>query len=301
MNSSTNDGTSGYLLFAHNNNSIDYAGLALCNALLIKKHCKQTRAVALITDEYTQAYLDEHHGSDLVSRAFDHVIIDSLDHRQFASRRYHDTRYTTFSDEYHNSNRPNALRLSPFDETMMVDVDYLILDDTLDMIWGSVEDFMCNTKTIDLDHKANNFGFDNRFNDMSIPLYWATAVYFKKTPLAERIFELMEFVREHYVYYQYLYRFMPSGYTRNDYALSIAIHMLNNMMEYQSVATLPVPHILFSMENDELHDFRDGTCIITTEPEQGDFRVHAVRANVHMMNKRAIARKMPELISYAIS
>ena len=301
MNSSTNESSRGYLLFAHNNASIDYACLALCNALLIKKNLLTVTDVALVTDHDTLEYMIEFNGQELVNRAFEHIIFSDAHISEARPRRYHDTRYTTFADAYYNIDRPNAYSLSPFEETMMIDVDYLILDNTTDMVWGSVDEFLCNTKTRDLDHKSNNFGFDNRFNDMSIPLYWATAVYFRKTPLSKIIFELMGFIREHWVYYQYLYRFLPSGYFRNDFALSIAIHIANNLMEYGSVPPLPVPHILFSMEHDEMHAFGDGKCMITSEPDMGQFYLHAVNANLHMMNKRAIVRHKNDIINYALS
>lgn len=289
----------GYLIYAHNNDNIDYASLAVCNALLIKKHLREN-AVALVTDSHTARYMEQLYDPGILRMAFDRIIYDDSITNS-ASRRYHDTRYTTFTDSYNNTNRPNALDLSPFDETVLIDSDYLMLDNTMDLVWGNFEDFMCNRKTSDLNHKVDNFGFDNRFSDMSIPLYWATAVYFRKTEKSKLIFQMMNFIKENYVYYQYLYQFAPTGYFRNDHALSIAIHLLNNLMEYGSIASLPNNRLLFSMEEDEMHGFIDGACVITSEPEQGDFRLHVVSQNVHVMNKRAIIRNKDKIINYAIS
>ena len=290
----------GYVMFAHNNPSIDYGTLALCNALLIKKNL-QENAVALVTDQGTIGWIEQQYTDEIIRRAFDRIIIDEPNDSEAGSRRFHDTRYTNFVDSYKNTNRPNVFDISPFEETVMIDSDYLMLDDSMDLVWGNMEDFMCNRKTADLDHRINNFGFNNRFNDMSIPLFWATALYFRKTEKSKLIFQMMNFVKENYAYYQYLYQFSHSGYFRNDYALSIALHLLNNLMEYGSVKPLPVDHLLFSMEEDELHAFRDGACIITTEAKQGDFHLHKVSRNVHMMNKRAILRNSTEIMTYAIS
>jgi hypothetical protein len=289
----------GAIMFAHNNPSIDYGTLALCNALLIKKNLKRL-PVALISDSGTISHLEKNYSDNVMRKAFDRIILDENTDSSIGQRRFNDTRYTVFTEGYKNTNRTNAYNLSPFDETLMVDVDYLMLDNTMNLVWNNTEDFMCNRKTIDLNHAVNAFGFDNRFNEMSIPLYWATAVYFRKTEKSRLIFELMNFIKENYAYYQYLYRFNHSGYFRNDYALSIAIHMTNNLMEYGSVSPLPVNHILFSMEHDELHQFKDGNCMITSEPVQGEFRMHSVSSNVHMMNKRAILRSKDEIIEYAI-
>ena len=289
----------GYLIYAHNNPTIDYASLAICYALLIKKHLSDN-AVALVTDSRTARYMEQLYDPAILRSAFDRVIYDDSIANS-ASRRYHDTRYTALTDEYHNTNRPNAFELSPFSETMLIDSDYLMLDSTMDLVWGNFEDFMCNRKTSDLDHKVNNFGFNNRFSDMSIPLYWATAVYFRKTEKSKLIFQMMNFIKENYAYYQYLYQFSSGGYFRNDHALSIAIHLLNNLMEYGSIKSLPNDQLLFSMEEDEMHAFNGGVCVITSEPEQGDFRLHTVSRNVHVMNKRAILRNKDEIIAYAIS
>lgn len=301
MNSSTADRSRGFLLFAHDNDHVKYGDLALCNALLIKKTLRQVTDVTLVTDRMTMGHLRWDNDPADLAAAFDNIIV--LDDRMENNsvRRYHDTRYSTFRTAYHNGDRPSAFDLSPYDETVLLDVDYLVLDDSLDSVWGSAEDFMCNHRTRDLNHAANDFGFDNRFNDMSIPLYWATAMYWKKTELPAMIFELMKFVKDHYAYYQYLYRFMSSGYYRNDYALSIAIHWANNLMEIDSVASLPTDHILFSMEHDQLHAFDQGRLIITSEPTKGDFRLHAVDSNVHMMNKRAVQRFKQSIIDHARS
>ena len=290
----------GYVMFAHNNSNVDYGTMALCNALLIKKNLKYNN-IALVSDSGTVGHLESTYSETVMRAAFDRIIIDEVDRADAGIRKFNDTRYSSFTDSYTNINRPNVYDLSPFDETVLVDADYLMLDNTMDLVWGNIEEFMCNRKTKDLDHKINNFGFDNRFNDMSIPLYWATAIYFRKSEKSKLIFELMNFVKENYEYYQYLYQFNHSGYFRNDYALSIAIHLANNLMEYGSITPLPVDHILFSMEHDEMHAFNSGRCLMTSESTQGDFQLHSVSSNVHVMNKRAILRHKDEIMSYAFS
>lgn len=288
----------GYVMYAHNNSSIDYGTVAVCNALLIKKHLNHN-TVALISDYDTVQYMTRLHGNSIMDSAFDRIILDNQPAGNSDTRKFRDTRYTSFTDVYTNTNRPNVYNLSPFDETILIDSDYLMLDNTMDLVWDSVEDFMCNRKTIDLDNNINNFGFDNRFNEMSIPLYWATAVYFKKSEKSQLIFRLMNYIKENYAYYRYLYRFNHSGYFRNDYALSIAIHLTNNLMEYGSIKALPVDHILFSLEDDEMHDFIDGHCLMTSEPQEGNFYLHRAMSNTHIMNKRSIIRNSDKIIKYA--
>lgn len=272
--------------------------MAMLNALLIKKHLKHNK-VALVTNKGSLSYLKDITDQSIIDFAFDVIIFDDIIEDGISVRRFKDTRYTEFTDRYYNINRINAFELTPFDQTVLIDTDYLMLDNTMDLVWDNDEDVMCNRKTVSLDHTVNSFGFDNRFNDLSIPLYWATAIYFKKTERSKSLFELINFVKENYEYYGYLYSFQPCGYFRNDYALSIAIHMSNNMMEYGTIKSLPINHILVSLDNDELHRFKNGKFLITSECEAGSFRLHQVMNNVHIMNKRAILRFKNEIIEYA--
>lgn len=285
-------------MFAYNNDSIDYISMALCNALLIKKNLK-TNNVALVTNTGTLQYLQHITDADIINSAFDYIILNDIIETGVATRRYQDTRYTEFTDRYYNINRINAYELSPFEQTMLIDTDFLMLDASMDLVWDCDEDFMCNRKTVSLEHRVNSFGFDNRFNDMSIPLFWATAIYFNKTERSKTIFELVNFIKENYEYYRDLYGFQPCGYFRNDFALSIAIHIVNNTMEYGAIKPLPIDYILVSLDTDEMHAFDDGQCLITSEDEQGQFKLHRIGINVHMMNKRAILRYKDQIVNYA--
>lgn len=287
-------------MFAYNNSNIDYISMALCNALLIKKHLKCNN-VALVTNEGSMTYLKSITETKLIEYAFDVVIYNDVIDSNNAVRTFHDTRYTKFKDRYQNINRINAYNITPFEQTVVLDTDYLMLDSSMDLVWDCDEDFMCNRKTVTLDHEKNSFGFDNRFSEMSIPLYWATAIYFKKSHRSKSIFELINFIKENYEYYGYLYSFQPCGYFRNDFALSIAIHMTDNCMEYKSVKPLPINHILVSLDLDEVHAFKKGKFYITSESKPGEFKLHSVINNVHIMNKRAILRYKDEIIEYANS
>jgi len=287
----------GYLVHAYNNTQIDYGAMALCCCLLIKKHL-QYNNTALVTSQDTIDWLVNSHGQDLVNQAFDYIIITDIE-REVSDRKFQDTMYSNHTAPYYNTNRSDSLELSPFDETILIDADYLVLDTSLDTVWGSLEDILVNKSVKDLNHSENLGGFDKRFNDMSIPLYWATAMYFKKSARAECLFDLMKFIKNNYQYYQNLYQFKSSGYFRNDYALSIAIHMMNAQLEGNTVKSLPNPHIMVSTEYDDMVYFSSGTAFFVSERNQGDFKIHKVTTNVHVMNKWAIGRMAERIIKYA--
>ena len=169
----------GYVIHAYNNTEIDYGTMALCAALLIKKNC-QVNSTSLITSDDTLQYLEKSHGKKLIDRAFDVISEIDID-RRVKDRKYYDTRYSQKIQPYYNLNRSDTISLSPFDETILLDADYLVLDNSFDYVWGGVEDILVNKVVKDLRHKTNLSGFDLRFNDMSIPLYWATSLYFTKS------------------------------------------------------------------------------------------------------------------------
>ncbi len=289
--------TRGFLMHAYNNLEVDYGTMALCSALLIKKHLK-TNSVALATSRDTIDYMTSVHGEDLVNSAFDHIMVNEPE-RNVANRTFHDTRYSSKVQPYYNADRVTSFDLTPFDETILIDVDYLVLDGMFDSLWGSMEDLMVNKAVSDLSHTIDLNGFDSRFNEMSIPLYWATVVYFKKNERMRGLFNLMKFIKENYHFYQNLYQFSPSGYFRNDYALSIAIHMMHGQVENDSVVNLPQPCMLVATENDDLVGFNNGKAVFVSESQQGKWRLHRVETNVHVMNKWSIGRMATRIIEYA--
>jgi hypothetical protein len=291
--------TQGYLVYAYNNEEIDYGLMSIVCCLLIKKHLK-INTTALATNQDTLDWMIKTHGEYLVDKAFDKLII-THNPENSSARLFHDSRYTSKKVPYYNTNRSDSFTISPFDETVLLDADFLVLDNSLDCVWNSAEDILVNKSVRDLNHVENLKGFDKRFNDTSIPLYWATCMYFKKTERAKYLFSLMKFIKQNYRYYQQLYKFNSSGYFRNDYALSIAVHMMNAQLEENTVKSLPIPQLMFATEHDDLIDFTNGTAIFVSEAEQGNFKLHKVCTNVHLMNKWSIGRMSQRIIEYAIN
>lgn len=287
----------GYLIHAYNNWEIDYGEMALCACLLIKKHLR-INATAIATSHDTLDCLVKKHGPNLIAQAFDHIIINSTP-RDSNDRTFHDTRYSHKTATYHNSNRADSFKLSPFDETMLIDADYLVLDNSFDTVWGSPDEIMVNKLVVDLHHKEDLGGFNKRLNVASIPLYWATAMYFQKTMYVKSVFDLISVIKENYQFYQNLYKFPLSGYFRNDYALSIALHMLNGQIEHDTVRSLPINKLMVATEYDDLVNFINGTAYCISEAQQGDFKLHKIDTNIHIMNKWAIGRMAPRIINYA--
>jgi len=288
----------GFLMFAHNNDQVHYGAIALCNALMIK-HNLENSDVCLITDESTIREIKIRCGEEMFEKAFDHVVIDDSKNRKgnTQERRFNDTRHTNHDLLWYNQSRVNAFNLSPFDETILIDCDYLVMNNMFDKVWGIADDYLINKHVVTLEHKSAD-AVDQRLCPTGIPMYWATCVYFKKTDAAKLLFDLVEHIRNNYEYYQFLYDFSGVVY-RNDYAFSIAIHILNGFTENNDNA-FPTPYILTSFDCDDIHsipNINEIVFFVNNTTEQWKFMAHRTKdLNVHILNKFAIDRQVSRII-----
>jgi hypothetical protein len=285
----------GILLFAQNNNIINYLGLAILAAKCAKNNLGESTKVSVVT---TKKSLNWDKNSKLMEGVFDKVILtDDVESKNV--RLFRDTQYHTVTSQFLNENRFSAYELSPYDETLLVDVDYLILSNNINKVWGSSEEFLINNSAISLMHqelKGNEF----RLNPFGIRMYWATKIYFKKGPKAKLIFDLVEHVRDCWDYYQHVYDF-PGTLFRNDFAFSIAIHMLNGYSDAGGfVESFPDEQILTSVDTDQFIEFVDKSSvkIFANDPEHTyKFYVSKIKnVDVHVMNKISIANKLEECL-----
>jgi hypothetical protein len=280
----------GFLIFAHNNEQLDYGLIAMINALMIKSNLVENK-VALATDEGTATWLRQQYG-EMFSHAFDHVIVLAWDdvHSE-NTRRFNDTPYTHHVLPWRNSGRVSAYDISPFDETILIDADYLVQDRTLDLVWETQEDLAMNRVATSLEHKPPHVA-ERFLNPFTIPLYWATCLFFRKGHLSSDFFTLVRNARANYALNRVLYGF-PGGVYRNDYAFSIAAHLIGGQIG-NGIAHLPAQTLLTSFDRDDIHDVpaRNEIIFLVNDVEnEWRFRVSRVSGiNVHVMNKFAIVR-----------
>ena len=290
--------TKGFLIYAHNNEEIDYGKMALCAALMIKHNLKEN-AVCLATDQGTIDWLRKEKGDAIVDYAFDHIKVLEWDEvtGKSGKKTFMDTASTAKTLTWHNRTRNSAYELSPFDETIILDSDVLVQDRAFDLVWGNNEDVMINRDALTLEHRKPGYG-EIRLDDMGIPMYWATMVYFQKTERAKLLFDLVAHVKDKYSYYQHVYEF-PGKLYRNDYAFSIAIHMLNGFLENNEFKSLPVNTILSSFDTDELIAVKlnELTFLVQDSEQSWRFRVNNVKGlSVHTMNKYSLLRHADAII-----
>jgi hypothetical protein len=285
----------GVLMFAHNNAEIDYVKIACANALMVKKNLNVP--VTLVTDSGSINWAKEIMGENFINSCFENIIEVDRDYTFKNTRNFSDTSFSTKSLQFYNANHWQAYDLSPYDETLFIDVDYLIMSSALNNCWGSNNDVMINHTIYSPGESTLH---SKNVDDMSIALYWATVIYFRKSSLAEHLFSIVKHIQENYAYYRDLYYFTSSMF-RNDHAFSIAVHMLNGFSNNEPVIKeLPIPGMLMSWDTDDIksiNGINDITLYTEKINQKGTYLLSRIKnTDIHVMNKQAVNRHTNRLI-----
>lgn len=291
--------TRGIVIFGINNTRIEYVRLAMMAAAFAKKNMPGI-PICLITDEDSVSQFrtgDKSFTQELTDKFTDVVVIDSSKELPNV-RTYRDTRYYHFKEHFKNSGRSSVYHLSPYDETLLIDCDYLICNNSLNAVWGNHEEVMINKEAIGLMHNEMMTD-EQRLNPFGIKMYWATVVYFRKGEKAKLLFDLIEHVKDNWDFYKILYDF-PGTLFRNDYAFSIAIHMLNGFVEEDFVVDLPDKKILTALDFDQFYGISSSkTLHFFANDLKENWKFYATKitgVNVHCMNKLSLINNMKEIM-----
>ena len=179
----------GVVIFATNTADTDYVGIAEQNARLVKHYMGLPTTIVSAEDT----------GSN---QRF------STDTGRFV--------------EWKNFGRHEAYEASPYDETIVLDADYLVFDDSLCKLFNCNFDYLLFNKNryVNIEQQPSIMG------PHSLPYVWATAFLFRKTEPARLFFELVGKIKRNYDYYRLLYN-IREGNFRNDYAFAIAHYVLS--------------------------------------------------------------------------
>lgn len=187
----------------------------------------------------------------------------------------HNTRYDVDLEQFvqwRNQGRHAAYELSPYDETLVIDVDYLILDKSLLDIFNLPWDYLLHRHS-----HALTVEWAETMGPHSLPYVWATVFAFRKTKKAQQFFELVGKIQRNYGYYCALFNVQERNY-RNDYAFAIADIVLNGY-------TTHLPSILGSIlavnQSIKSIELQDNTLVIR---DAGRAYV-SPRTNLHIMSK----------------
>jgi len=264
----------GVLLFAYDNESIKYTELAKLCALLVRKHLKI--GVTLITDTPIEG-------------PFDDVII--VEAGNSGKRTFRHPNGESEELTWHNKTRPLAYELSPYEKTLLLDVDYLMFNNSLQWLFDSKQELICHNNVYDITDK-NSFIDDKLLHWSSVPMLWATVLYFTRNDTAKEFFKLVNLIQDNYQYYYNLYNF-KSGPYRNDYAISIAYNLLSiENYFHDPLFTLPSQYTINEVRE-------DGTIIYEFDGRNKTEVSYTNNTNLHVMNKHSILEHTNEILRYA--
>lgn len=196
------DETKGVILFAFKSADIDYVKIADQTSRLITHYLKLP--ITLVTDADA---VPEFKYDKIV-----HAQSRGGNYRPFGDKRY----------EWRNSGRSGAYDYSPYDTTLLLDVDYLVLSPAL-LKYFDIDNY---------DYRLQHWSHDGKewavhaMGTNALNFIWATTVLFRKTQRSQHLFEMVKRIERNYAYYRALYN--ANGYNfRNDYAFSMANMIIN--------------------------------------------------------------------------
>lgn len=285
----------GVCFFAYNNDQIDYAALAILAAGYVKKYLNLP--VCLITDTGTEAWLNQSQDRSIIEKNIDYICITD-DQMRPNTRRHYDSPWTEFSAQFSNSNKHKVWEYSPFEKTLLLDLDYIVKTDFLLSAFDNFTGVAMFDNAISIQNQRPAPS-ERRLYDAGVKMWWSTVVYFDRTALSKLFFDTWAHVADNYEYYQYLYNF-PAKLFRTDYCVSIAAHILNGMQDGDVIGNFDgLPMINMSQKDDivDVNDLQDWIFLAADvrEPWKNILVKHR-HLDLHIMNKRALERVRPKLL-----
>ena len=141
-----------------------------------------------------------------------------------------------------NAGRYRAWELSPYQETLVLDSDYVVASDQLLRLFETDHDVLVARNVYDPTNRDQFRHYQWIGPRMSLHHYWATVLFFRRGQLAKDFFDMVTMIRNNYRHYANIYRFPRSPF-RNDFAVSIALNTLYGHVESA------VPHMPWAMCN----------------------------------------------------
>lgn len=273
--------TTGALIFAQNTVGVDYVKLAIYAAKRVKEHLGIPVSLATDSSAWLQFYIEH-------EEVFDQIIpIQGHTNQQ---KRFYDGTLAYKTSDWKNLTRYQAYDITPYDRTLVLDSDYIINSNTLEKALKNDYSFQIYRKSFDLAGWRDDSSFQ-RINQYSVPFYWGTVFIFEKTASTRSLFDLVAYVKENWDYFRLIYK-IDSPTFRNDFAFSIAIHIMNGNTEGDFAQELP-GLMTYTLDRDILVTAKDNKMQFLVEKAHypGEYTLVSTNAtDVHVMNKQSLTR-----------
>ena len=256
MNLDASAESKGVVFFAFNTNDVDYVRIADLSAQLVEQHLNLP--ITLITDTES----DPKHNYDKIVRI------------EYTGNNFRNDHITKETKQWKNHGRYTAYEHSPYDNTLLIDTDYLVLDDSL----------LCLME-LDYDYRVmenSNSSAETmpaRMGQVSLPYLWATVVMFRKCPRSKMFFDLVGRIQRNWAYYRNLFMVDGTSY-RNDYSFAMANIILNG---YCSTSKNIIPWKMFTVVQEVVRmdtNLKDKIIV-----RLNDLAITIPKHNVHIMDK----------------
>lgn len=267
-----------------NNPEIPYGKLAVVCAGLVRR-CLGPIRVSLIADQEAIDSIPQH------GNQFDEVLLEESVQKANL-RQYPGSLGRQL--QFNNRSRLDLYENLPHDEMLILDTDYFLYESSLEQVWGSSVPIRINKATSDLRNPLNRHV--SRIGGLSIPTYWATVLYLRRSKETDRFIKLAKYVRDNYDWFSYIYRYDPNLF-RNDYVCSIAIHLLGGETgSCPSVGDLPLDNLRFAWDEDRVVGFTKHGLDLVSPGSPAPIRVSTNDQSIHVLNKVSLVPFLDEMI-----
>jgi hypothetical protein len=262
--------TKGVIIFAKNNEQFNYIKQAEVAGSMAKHFLDVPVSLITIEEDY------KNNTSDI----WDNVIY--LDDVEIVNGRGVYVKGKRQDITWYNLNRLLAYDLSPYDETILIDGDYLIQNSVLNAVWGSVEPMLMNTDS-SLPTGQQEHIYEKVITDGYPNIHWFTVCYFRKCKEAEEWFTLAKEIKDNNDFYTTTFN-SPYTFYRNDLTAAITSHIING---YTDGWMKPLPtRQINSYPPETILDVRQGSITLNT----GKGPVRLKDTNIHLLNKHEIEK-----------
>lgn len=256
MSSDASAESKGVVFFAFNTADVDYVRIADLSARLVEQHLNLP--ITLITDLDAEPT----HNYDKIVRI------------ENQGKNFRNDHITKETKQWRNHGRYTAYEHSPYDNTLLIDTDYLVLDNSLLRLMELDYDYRVMENS-----NSSAETMPARMGHVSLPYLWATVVMFRKCPRSKMFFDLIGRIQRNWGYYRNLYMVDGTSY-RNDYAFAMANLIING---YCSNKNNVIPWKMFTVVQEVVRidtNLKDKLIVRLM-----DLALTIPKHNIHIMDK----------------
>lgn len=290
----------GIVVFARNNAQIDYVKQARFLAIRAKGFLGlPTTIITDCADYLYSRYPDWHKTFEKVisiswntQETDNNTVLSNDDH---VVRTFYDGALAEKQLEWKNTLRAIAYDASPYDETLVLDTDVVICNQNFLTCFEQKSDFLIYKHSIEL-LDVNRGDEFRKISDSSVDFYWASAFFFRKSQENKIFFDLIKHIQENWMHYKRVFQ-INSSYFRNDYAFSIAIHIMNGYQSGNFAKPMP-GNLYFVTDKSILWEIDGDSLLVLLEKPKytGEYTPLRInKANTHVMNKFSLSRCIDEV------